>query len=128
MKDPQLDFDIEELSNCTNDTFKVDFEINAIVETDDVVVCCIVCAVIEIVGNGLLTLMIIHEKFCMDPKKRTAINQLMTYMCVWLILHNLVGAPLMTYTIYVKDTGKNLYLGTYHFSVGKIKIFVTSRT
>ena len=107
MKDPQLDFDIEELSNCTNDTFKVDFEINAIVETDDVVVCCIVCAVIEIVGNGLLTLMIIHEKFCMDPKKRTAINQLMTYMCIWLILHNLVGAPLMTYSIYVKDTGKN---------------------
>ena len=108
MKYPQLDFDIEELSNYTNDTFKVDFEINAIVETDDVIACCIVCAVIEIVGNGLLTLMIIHEKVCMDPKKRTAINQLMTYMCVWLILHNLVGAPLMTYSIYVKDTGKNL--------------------
>ena len=42
MKYPQLDFDIEELSNYTNDTFKVDFEINAIVETDDVIVCCIV--------------------------------------------------------------------------------------
>ena len=119
---------LEAMSNCTNDTFEVNFEINTIVETDDFVVCCIICTVIEVLGNGLLTLMIIHEKFCMDPKKRTAINQLMTYMCVWLILHNLVGAPLMTYTIYVKDTGKNLYLGTYHFSVGKIKIFVTSRT
>ena len=96
---------MEEISNCTNDTLGVDFEINAVVETDDVIVCGLICAEIEIVGNGLLTLMIIHEKFCMDPKKRTSINQLMTYMCIWLILHNLIGAPLMTYSIYVKDTG-----------------------
>ena len=111
MKTIQMDFDVEAISNstCTNDT-ALNFEINAVVETDDVIVCCIICALIEILGNGLLTLMIIYEKFCMDPKKRTAINQLMTYMCIWLILHNLVGAPLMTYSIYVKDTGKLLYV------------------
>ena len=96
---------LEEMSNSTNGTFKVNFEINTTVEIDDFIVCCIICALIEILGNGLLTLMIIHEKFCMDPKKRTAINQLMTNICIWLILHNLVGAPLMTYSIYVKDTG-----------------------
>ena len=108
-------YQLEAMSNCMNDTVKVNFEINTIVETDDFVVCCIIFALIEIVGNGLLTLMIIHEKFCMDPKKRTAINQLTTYMCIWLILHNLVGAPLMTYSIYVKDTGINVCLTNMKF-------------
>ena len=120
---------LEELE-CKNDTlFKnnskgLRFEAGTI-ETDEIIVCCAINFIIETLGNGLLILMIINEKYLMDPQKRTAINQLMTYMCIWLILHNLIGAPLMTFTIYVKDTGKQ-FLKLPSLKVPKLELLFVS--
>ena len=115
-KNPTLDFicqnstlSLEELEYENDSLFKNDssglkFEAGTI-ETDEIIVCCAINFIIETFGNGLLILMIINEKYLMDPQKRTAINQIATHMNYQYILNNLIGAPLLTLTIIYNDIG-----------------------
>jgi hypothetical protein len=58
------------------------------------VVCCVaMTTAVEVIGNGLLSTIIMYEKFGMDPQKRTAINQLLSKVCCMLILSNLTIFP-----------------------------------
>jgi hypothetical protein len=50
-------------------------------------------AAVEIIGNGLLVVIIMYEKFGMDPQKRTTINQLLSKVCWMLIMTNLTVFP-----------------------------------
>ena len=88
-----------------NSTAQIDFETN-----DDqpykALICIVLAIVIEIIGNGLLVLVIVYEKFTMDPQKRTVINQLVTIACFFFLIQNIFGVPIMTYIIIVKDAGK----------------------
>ena len=107
-------FPLEELEYENDSFFKNDssglrFEAGTI-ETDEIIVCCTINFVIETLGNGLLILMIINEKYLMDPQKRTAINQIATHMNYQYILNNIIGAPLLTLTIIYNDIG-NISLG-----------------
>ena len=87
-----------------NSTSQIDFETN-----DDqpykALICIVLAIIIEIVGNGLLILVIVYEKFTMDPQKRTVINQLVTIACFFFLIQNIFGVPIMTYIIIVKDAG-----------------------
>jgi len=88
-----------------NFTSQINFETN-----DDqpykALICIVLATVIEIIGNGLLALVIVYEKFTMDPQKRTVINQLVTIACFIFLIQNIFGVPIMTYIIIVKDAGK----------------------
>lgn len=53
----------------------------------------IVFLLMEVVGNFLLSALIIHEKFGMDPQKRTVTNQLMSSLCLNLIIFNILIMP-----------------------------------
>ena len=90
-----------------NDSFEVRVEIPTL-DLDEVIVCCVINLIIEVFGNGLLILMIITEKFLMDPQKRTVINQLITHLNYHYLLNNLVAAPLLTYIITHNKIGKIL--------------------
>ena len=99
--------------NCQNCTFppkslqpeSIDFEAGS-VDTNEIIACCIINFLIETLGNGFLVLMIINERYLMDPQKRTTINQIATYMNYSYILNNIVGAPLVTLTIIFDDIGE----------------------
>ena len=67
----------------------------------------IIVIMIEIIGNGLLALMIIYERFVEDPQKRTVNNQLISHLCGWLIINNIIGAPIVMYGIRASDIGKS---------------------
>jgi hypothetical protein len=55
--------------------------------------CVGITAAVEIIGNGLLVVIIMYEKFGMDPQKRTTINQLLSKVCWMLIMTNLTVFP-----------------------------------
>jgi hypothetical protein len=55
--------------------------------------CVAITAAVEVIGNGLLAVIIMYEKFGMDPQKRTTINQLMSKVCWMLIIRNLTIVP-----------------------------------
>jgi hypothetical protein len=55
--------------------------------------CVAITAAVEIIGNGLLVVIIMYEKFGMDPQKRTTINQLLSKVCGMLIMTNLIIFP-----------------------------------
>jgi uncharacterized membrane protein YobD (UPF0266 family) len=57
--------------------------------------CVGITAAVEIIGNGLLVVIIMYEKFGMDPQKRTTINQLLSKICGMLIMTNLTIFPVM---------------------------------
>ena len=76
----------------------------------------IIVIMIEIIGNGLLALMIIYERFVEDPQKRTVNNQLISHLCGWLIINNIIGAPIVMYGIRASDIGKSY---SSSFRVGK---------
>jgi hypothetical protein len=58
------------------------------------VACCVaITAAVEVIGNGLLVVIIMYEKFGMDPQKRTTINQLLSKVCWMLIVTNLMIFP-----------------------------------
>ena len=99
-------------STSVNDSFEDRIEIPTL-ELDKAIVCCIINFLIEVFGNGLLILMIITEKYLMDPQKRTVINQLITHLNYVYLLHNLVAAPMLTYIIIA---------GAYH-KIGNAKIY-----
>ena len=57
--------------------------------------------IVEILGNFLLLSIITYEKYGMDSKKRTVTNQLLSSICISLIMHNLIAMPiLMLHRIY----------------------------
>jgi uncharacterized membrane protein len=49
---------------------------------------------LEVVGNVTLLSMILHEKFGMDPQKRTITNQILSSICGIFILFNIIVNPL----------------------------------
>jgi hypothetical protein len=60
-----------------------------------VAICAAVTVAVEVIGNGLLAIVIMYEKFGMDPQKRTTINQLVSKVCWILIMTNLAIFPFM---------------------------------
>ena len=103
----QTSLDCWNTSTSANDSFEVKVEIPTL-DLDEIIVCCVINFLIEVFGNGLLILMIITEKFLMDPQKRTVINQLITHLNYHYLLNNLVAAPLLTYIITHNKIGKIL--------------------
>ena len=101
----QTSLDCWNTSTSANDSFEVKVEIPTL-DLDEIIVCCVINFLIEVFGNGLLILMIITEKFLMDPQKRTVINQLITHLNYHYLLNNLVTAPLLTYIITHNKIGK----------------------
>ena len=83
----------------------IHFETNEI-EVDEAIICIVFAIIAELIGNGLLSLIIVYEKCTMDPQKRTIINQLVSHACLWLMFYNLVGISITTYVIIVNDAGK----------------------
>ena len=63
---------------------------------------------IEIIGNGMLAIMIIYEKFVANPNKRIVNNQLMSHLCGILIVENIIGLGTATYIFEFGNLGKNL--------------------
>jgi hypothetical protein len=55
--------------------------------------CVTITAAVELIGNSLLVVIIMYEKFGMDPQKRTTINQLLSKVCWMLIMTNLTIVP-----------------------------------
>ena len=53
-----------------NDSMGLRFEAGSM-EIDEIIVCCVINFLIETFGNGFLVLMIINERYLMDPQKRT---------------------------------------------------------
>ena len=85
-------------STSANDSFEERIEIPTL-GFDEIIVCCVINLLIEVFGNGFLILMIITEKYLMDPQKRTVINQLITHLNYVYLLNNLIAAPMLTYII-----------------------------
>jgi hypothetical protein len=52
------------------------------------------CIAVETFGNFMLLAVILHEKYGMDPQKRTVSNQLLSSICAVLILFNIAINPL----------------------------------
>ena len=98
MADNQTISDFWNNSTSANNSFEGRIEIPTL-GLDEITVCCIINLLIEVFGNGLLILMIITEKFLMDPQKRTVINQLITHLNYVYLLNNLIAAPILTYII-----------------------------
>ena len=94
------------------DSLSIELIANTI-EYKEAIICVAIAIIISILGNGLLSLIIIYEKYTMDPQKRTVINQLVSHACQLLLIHNFVGIPLMTYVIIVDDAGKSYPIVTY---------------
>jgi hypothetical protein len=57
--------------------------------------CVAITAAVEVIGNGLLVVIIMYEKFGMDPQKRTTINQLLSKVCWMLIMRNMTNFPFL---------------------------------
>lgn len=51
------------------------------------------CAVSETLGNFMLLAVILYEMYGMNPQKRTVSNQLLSSMCMVLIMFNLSIVP-----------------------------------
>ena len=88
-----------------NHSYSIEFKSKCI-EYEKAIICIIIATIISVLGNGLLSLIIVYEKYTMDPQKRTVINQLVSHACQLLLIHNSIGIPLMTYVIIVDDVGK----------------------
>ena len=109
---------LESWKNLTlsNDSFEGRIEIPTL-DLDEIIVSCVINLLIEFFGNGLLILMIITEKYLMDPQKRTVINQLITHLNYVYLLNNLVAAPMLTYII----------IAGAHYKIGNVeKIIFTN--
>ena len=76
------------------------------IEPNEAIICIIIALVIELVGNGLLILVLVYEKFTMDPQKRTIINQLVSHVCLWLLIHNIIGIPILTSIIVENNSSR----------------------
>ena len=54
---------------------------------------------LEIVGNGMLLLIIIYERFAMDPQKRFINNTLLSLFCFNSIIQNVIFSTYMAYQL-----------------------------
>ena len=113
---PLNDLVIVNDSLVQNDSLGLRFEAGSM-EIDEIIVCCIINFMIETFGNGLLVLMILNERYLMDPQKRTAINQIATFMNYLYILNNVIGSPLLTSAIICDDIGHVLALILVYFTM-----------
>ena len=77
-------------------------------------ICCFITLIVEIFGNGNLLIMMIYERFAMDPQKRTVNNQLIFNLCLSNLIQNLISCPLFTYRLLVSPLGK-LPITSYQF-------------
>ena len=57
-------------------------------------------------GNFMMVAMILFEKYGMDPKKRTAVNQIVTACCYTVILGYFMPSPLLAWRFLVGPVGK----------------------
>ena len=113
---PLNDLVIVNDSLVQNDSLGLRFEAGSM-EIDEIIVCCVINFMIETFGNGLLVLMILNERYLMDPQKRTAINQIATFMNYLYILNNVIGSPLLTSAIICDDIGHVLALILVYFTM-----------
>jgi hypothetical protein len=58
-----------------------------------VAICVTITVAVELIGNGLLAIVIMYEKFGMDSQKRTTINQLVSKVCWISMMTNLTVFP-----------------------------------
>jgi hypothetical protein len=89
--------------------------------------CCVsITAAVEIIGNGLLVVIIMYEKFGMDPQKRTTINQLLSKICWMLIMTNLTVFPFTVIRTLVGPHSELVGSWIYHaMSFSRSYIFLT---
>ena len=85
---------------CTSEEFLFYFERKYIIDKYDITiyewVFWIICLLfLEIFGNFSLLATFIYERFGMDPKKRTVVNQLLSQICFYIIFINLIDVPLI---------------------------------
>ena len=64
-------------------------------------------AAMEIVGNALLFLLAVFEKYGMDSKKRTIVNQLVSSICFMTILDNVIFMPIFVVRLAYTPIGMN---------------------
>ena len=81
-------------------------------------ICCFFTFIVEIFGNGNLLIMMIYERFAMDPQKRTVNNQLIFNLCLSNIIQNLISCPLLTYRMLVSPLSKLSLKSFSHFFIG----------
>ena len=65
--------------------------------------------IMEVFGNGMLIVMILYERFAMDPQKRFINNMLLSCLCFTAILSNIVPISSMTYDTIYEPLGKLLF-------------------
>ena len=61
---------------------------------------------IEIIGNAMLAIMIVYEKFVANPNKRIVNNQLISQLCGILIIENIVSVGTVTYIFEFGNLGE----------------------
>ena len=54
---------------------------------------------LEFFGNGMLFIIIIYERFAMDPQKRFIDNILLSHFCFNSIIQNVIASTYMTYQL-----------------------------
>ena len=62
--------------------------------------------IMEVFGNGMLIVMILYERFAMDPQKRFVNNMLLSCLCLTAILANVIPLSGMTYCVLFDRMGK----------------------
>ena len=73
---------------------------------------CLIVAVFvasETLGNTLLYLLAVFEKYGMDLKKRTVVNQLVRSICIITILDNLICMPIIVARMTGTPLGRTIY-------------------
>ena len=64
--------------------------------------------IMEVFGNGMLLVIILYERFAMDPQKRFVNNMLLSCLCLTAILANVIPISGMTYDMLYDRMGKLL--------------------
>ena len=79
---------------------------------------------IEIIGNGCLFATFAYEKFGMDPKKRTVLNQLLSQCCWTIMIFNITSFPVIIFRRLLGPL--NSKIATWLFLNGRIFVSMTS--
>ena len=66
--------------------------------------------IMEVFGNGMLLVIILYERFAMDPQKRFVNNMLLSCLCLTAILANVIPISGMTYDILYERMGKSIVI------------------
>ena len=77
-------------------------------QTRRIVFCIALLVMLETIGNFLLYSMILHEKYGMDPQKRTLTNQLFSTLLIVQILQNIFITP-FTVVNYIYEFPSKFY-------------------